>query len=88
VLSQLYQQAPGFPLSIGNKKQALENAQRAVELEPQNLEFQLQLARALDHNGKEKEARDLLQQIRSNPALKADPEILQEVEEQASEWKL
>ena len=37
VLSQLYQQAPGFPLSIGNKKQALENAQRAVELEPQNL---------------------------------------------------
>jgi tetratricopeptide (TPR) repeat protein len=88
VLSQLYQQAPGFPLSIGSKKQALENAQRAVELEPQNLEFQLQLARALDHNGKEKEARDLLQQIRSNPALKADPEILQEVEEQASEWKL
>jgi len=88
VLSQLYQQAPGFPLSIGNKKLALENAQRAVELAPDELEFQLQLARALDHNGQKEEGRKLLQEIRANPKLEEDPDLLKEVEEQAAEWKL
>lgn len=88
VLSQLYQQAPGFPLSIGNKKQALENAQQAVDLEPGNLEFQLQLARALEHNGKKEEAQELLLSIRANPKLKDDPELRSEVEEQAAQWKL
>lgn len=88
VLSQLYQQAPGFPLSIGNKKLALENAQRAVELAPDELEFQLQLARALDHNGQKEEGRKLLQEVRANPKLEEDPDLLKEVEEQAAEWKL
>lgn len=88
VLSQLYQQAPGFPLSIGNKKLALENAQRAVELEPGNLEFQLQLARALDHNGDKDAARSLLQKIQADPELKKDPELMAEVEAQAKEWNL
>lgn len=81
VLSQLYHQAPGFPLSIGSKKLALEHAQRAVALEPEDLEFQLQLAVALEYNGKKGEALELLEGLRSNPKLNSDPELAAQVEE-------
>lgn len=87
VLSQLYQQAPGFPLSIGNKKLALENARRAVELAPEDLEFQLQLAKALEHNGQKAEAKAVLEEIRSNPRLKDDSDLQKEAEELHAKWQ-
>ncbi|MCK9526909.1 MAG: hypothetical protein M0R49_13410 [Limnochordia bacterium] len=81
VLSQLYQQAPGFPLSIGNKKSSLQSAERAVELDPSNLEYLLQLALALEYNGRKNEAIATLDDLLANPALKEDPELKVEVEE-------
>jgi len=81
VLSQLYHQAPGFPLSIGNKKLALEHAEKSVELDPDNLEYQIQLAVALEYNGRKKEAVQVLDDLLANPALKAKPELKAEAEE-------
>lgn len=81
VLSQLYQQAPGFPLSIGNKKLALEHAEKAIALEPQNFDFRLQHALALEHNGRDEEALAVLTKLSQEPGLGADPKLLAEVEE-------
>lgn len=75
VLSQLYEEAPGFPLSIGNKKLALEMAQKAVELGPDNIEYPIQLARALDHNGRRGEAVEVLRELLARPEVRLDPEI-------------
>lgn len=80
VLSQLYQEAPGFPLSIGNKKLALEHAQKAVELDPLNLEYQLQLINALEHNGQKDAALELLTTFLKNPELLKEPTIKSQAE--------
>ncbi len=75
VLSQLYEEAPGFPLSIGNKKLALEMAEKAVELDPEHIEYPIQLARALNHNGRRDEAVEVLRELLARPEVKFDPEI-------------
>lgn len=81
VLSQLYHQAPGFPLSIGSKKSSLQHAERAVELDPANLDYRLQLAVALEYNGRKDEAIPVLESLLKDPALKGEPEIQAEAEE-------
>lgn len=75
VLSQLYQEAPGFPLSIGNKKLALEHVTIAVNLDPNNVEYQLQLARALEYNNRNAEALAVVDDLLKMPALEKEPEI-------------
>lgn len=82
VLSQLYHQAPGFPVSIGSKKSSLQYAERAVELDPANLEYLLQLAVALEYNGRKEEAIAILDDLLANPALKEDLELKSEVDKQ------
>lgn len=80
VLSQLYHQAPGFPISIGNKKASLQHAETALELDPANLDYQLQLAVALEHNGRKQEAITVLETLLADPSLKEDPELRGDVE--------
>lgn len=87
VLSMLYEQAPGFPLSIGNKKLALETARKAVELAPDNIEYPIQLARALNHNNRRSEAVEVLEELLSRPAIEQDLELKAEAEELLAEWK-
>lgn len=86
VLSQLYHQAPGFPLSIGNKKLALEHAEKSIELDPGNLEYQLQLAVALEYNGRKNEAVQVLDDLLANPALREHPELKAEAEGYRAKW--
>ncbi|HHY09660.1 MAG TPA: hypothetical protein GX528_03745 [Firmicutes bacterium] len=81
VLSQLYHQAPGFPLSIGSKKHSLENAKIAVSFEPDNVEFLLQLAKSLDYNGEKEAAIATLNELLGLPGLKDEPKIEKEVRE-------
>lgn len=80
LLARLYQDAPGFPLSIGSKKKSLENAEKAILLEPNNVEFQLQLAKSLKYNDQEEQALQVLQEILENPNLQQNPEIKEEIE--------
>lgn len=80
VLSQLYQEAPGFPLSIGNKKLALEHAQIALDLNQAKLEYQLQYINALQYNGKKAEALALLTDFLNKPELAKEPEIKEEAD--------
>lgn len=81
ILSQLYHQAPGFPLSIGNKKLALENAEKALEYDPENLEYLLQLAKALEYNNRQEEALQIVTDLLKMPALEEDPDVKAEAEE-------
>ena len=80
-LSQLYHQAPGFPVSIGSKKLALQHAETSVTLDPTNLEYLLQLAVALEYNGRKEEAIAILDDLLANPALEKHPELKLDVEQ-------
>lgn len=73
VLSQLYRKAPGWPLSIGNKKLALEAAKEAVRLEPDNTSFVLELAEAQLVNNLKEEAKKNLQLVLSMPPTPDEP---------------
>lgn len=86
-LSQLYQEAPGFPLSIGNKVLALENAYKAVELDGDNLDYQIQLAKALQHNNRSTEAKKVLEAVLARRDIGRDPELKAESEELLKIWK-
>jgi len=63
VLSMLYNEAPGWPVSIGNKQKALEYVERAYELDPEDLGVLVQLARMRKHFGKNEEAKALLRRV-------------------------
>lgn len=71
-LSQLYLQAPGWPLSIGDKKLALENAERSVELDPDDPEHLVQLARVLIESKRKDEAKALLDKALASPEMEID----------------
>ncbi len=86
VLSQLYHQAPGFPLSIGNKKSSLQHAERALELEPANFDYQLQFAVALEYNGRKQEAIEVLEALLAEPNLKKDPDTQADAEKAYREF--
>ncbi len=58
VLSQLYEEAPGFPLSIGNKKLAWDMADSAVELYQEQKEYPSAVSRGLNIHGRRESAVD------------------------------
>lgn len=67
VLGVLYRKAPGKPLSLGNKKKALQFARKAVELDPQSLKYKVGLAEAYLALDKKEEARTTLEETLSMP---------------------
>ena len=67
VLSQLYRKVPGWPISIGNKKQSLVEANLAVQLDGSNTTFRFELAEAQLANGLKAEAKVTLQKVISMP---------------------
>lgn len=63
VLGLLYWKVPGWPVSIGDKKLAIQYAAKAVQLRPESFLFRWGLYEAYHAAGKKKEAEDVLQQI-------------------------
>jgi hypothetical protein len=56
VLGRLYHQAPGWPISIGNKNKAAHHLERAVELGPKFMHNRLYLSEFYLDTGKKKKA--------------------------------
>lgn len=54
-LGRLYRDAPGWPTSIGSRKKAREHLERAVELNPEFPENQLELLESFDEWGERKD---------------------------------
>lgn len=71
LLAQLYWLAPGPPLSIGNKKRALEESQLAVTYNPNDIDFWLNLGLIARDNKDYAKAREAFQKILTMPD---DPE--------------
>ena len=81
VLSLLYTEAPGWPVSIGNKQKALEYVQKAVDLAPDDIEFNVHLAKALINNKRTKEAVAVLNRVLEMPHIDTEPEYKEEARE-------
>ncbi len=75
VLSSLYDQAPGCPLSVGNKNKALEHIEIALEIEPDNPEYKVQYATVLLSHKRRDEALEVLMEAFESPEMEID-EIL------------
>jgi tetratricopeptide (TPR) repeat protein len=71
LLAQLYWLAPGPPLSIGNKKRALEESRLAVTYNPNDINFWLNLGLIARDNKDYAKAREAFQKILNMPD---DPE--------------
>lgn len=69
VLGILYRKVPRWPLSIGNLDSSLEHALKAVEYDPDNLEFQLGLAEAYLARREHDKAREILEMILEAPVM-------------------
>lgn len=79
VLSILYMEAPGWPLSIGNSDLSLENALRSVELDPYNYDFQYNLALVyLDHRERDR-AQEILEELLEHPEAQEDERKMEEL---------
>lgn len=63
ILATLYLRVPGWPISIGDKNQALEYELLAVKLNPTYLPYQWNLYQIYNQLGKENAAKQVLQQI-------------------------
>jgi tetratricopeptide (TPR) repeat protein len=70
VLGRLYQFAPGFPISIGNKKKALECLEKALKLGPKFYLNHLFLAELYISNREKSKAKERLQWILDAPLSK------------------
>jgi len=77
-LSVLYTEAPGRPLSIGSKEKALENAWRSVDLDPDNIEHNVNLAKVLINNKKTKEALEVLNNVLAMPHIDTEVQLKEE----------
>ena len=90
VLSMLYNEAPGWPVSIGNKQKALEDVERAYALDPEDLGGWVQLARRRKHYGKAAAAKALLRRVLEINVPEEDRvdsiEERREAEKLLSEW--
>ena len=89
VLARLYLKAPGWPLSIGNDRKALEYRKKSVELDPGNYEYQWLLYENYLEVNKEKEAAAVLEKILEMPEDKEakfyyGKDITEEIKEKAS----
>ncbi|WP_068140244.1 tetratricopeptide repeat protein [Limnochorda pilosa] len=72
VLSQVYRKVPGWPLSVGDKRKALEHARVAAELSPDDTSRQLNLAESLLALGENDEAARVLQRVLDMPLTPGD----------------
>lgn len=63
VLGRLYHQAPGWPISIGNKNKAVHHLERAVQLGPDFIHNHLYLSEFYLDTGKKDKAREQLDWI-------------------------
>lgn len=79
VLSMLYMEAPGWPLSVGNKSKSLEYALLAVALDPNEYDFQYNLAVVYLDNNKEEKAQMTLEHLLLTEEVKEDEEKREEV---------
>ena len=70
VLGRLYQFAPGFPISVGNKKKALECLEKALRLGPKFYLNHLFLAELYIATGEKSKAKERLQWILDAPLSK------------------
>lgn len=64
-LGRLYFQAPGWPISFGDKNKALMYMREAVRINPEDLEFQRGLLNVLEKLGYHEEAREVLGVIKA-----------------------
>lgn len=81
VLSMLYMEAPGWPLSIGNKAKSLENALRSVELDPTNYDFSYNLAVVYIDQKEKGKAQQILKELLLMEEVMEDETKREEVEE-------
>lgn len=84
VLAQLFWKAPGPPLSIGNKKRALEESKLAVTYAPNSCEFWLYYGQIARDNKDYATAREALQKSISLPDDPEDPQGSQKYKAQAA----
>lgn len=70
VLGRLYHKAPGFPLSIGSTRKAIEHLEKAVALGPKFFLNRLFLAEAYISNRDKKQAREQLEWLVKTPSNK------------------
>lgn len=83
--SQVYRKAPGWPLSVGNRKKALEHALEAVRLNPNATNRVLNLAEAYLNDRQRDKARETLQQVLDMPLTPGDEVTSQMDKDRAAE---
>ena len=85
VLGRLYHQAPGWPISIGNKSKASDHLERAVKLAPTFFHNRLYLAEFYLDVGKKPKAKEHLEWILATPIhpdhIKEDGEYREHAEQ-------
>jgi hypothetical protein len=85
VLGRLYHQAPGWPISIGNKSKAADHLERAVKLAPTFFHNRLYLAEFYLDVGKKTKAREHLEWMLETPInpdhIKEDGEYREQAEQ-------
>lgn len=72
VLSQLYRKVPGWPLSVGDKRKAVEHARISASLAPHDTSRQLNLAESLLEAGQKDEAVQVLRRVVEMPLTPGD----------------
>lgn len=83
--SQVYRKAPGWPLSVGNRKKALEHALEAVRLNPNATNRMLNLAEAYLNDRQRDKARETLQKVLDMPLTPGDEVTSQMDKDRAAE---
>lgn len=84
VASQVYRKAPGWPLSVGDKKKAIEHGAEALRLEPNKTIHALNLAEAYLADRQRDKARELLEQVLNMPLTPGDEVISQQEKDEAA----
>lgn len=85
IASQVYRKAPGWPLSVGDRKKSVEHGEEAVRLGPDKTTHVLNLAEAYLNDRKPTEARELLQQVLDMPFLPGEEVTGQADKDRAAE---
>lgn len=83
--SQVYRKAPGWPLSIGDRKKAVEHGEEAVRLDPTKTVHVLNLAEAYLNDRKRDLAREALQRVLDMPLTPGDEVTSQMDKDRAAE---
>lgn len=82
--SQVYRKAPGWPLSIGDRKKSVEHALEAVRLEPDKTTNVLNLAEAYLNDRQRDKARETLQQVLDMPLTPGNELLSQKDKDEAA----